>query len=462
MNDGDIVMPEQQLNGEVVRSFQSGLSGRAIRPGDDEYDGARTLYNAMIDKRPALIARCETTDDVVRAVTFAREQDIPLSVRGGGHNVAGTALVDNGLTIDLSQMNGVQVDPENRTARVQGGAIWREVDRVTHEHGLATPGGTFSPTGVGGLTLGGGIAWLMRSYGLTCDNLLRAEVVTAGGEIIYASETENPGLFWGLRGGGGNFGVVTEFEFRLHPVHTVLGGMIVHPIDRAKEALTFYREFTQTAPDEVTTFTALMTTPERQRVVATVPCYAGDLEQGEETIKPLLEWGPPIQAQVGPMPYPQFQQMMDDFFPDGLHNYWTSIFLEDLEDDVIDIMLAHFNEVTSPLTVLLLEHLGGAVSRMPRDATAFPHRNAKYNVSPMARWTDPAEADRHISWARGFQDAVWRYSTGAGYVNYLGEEDQDRVRTVYGPETYARLAEIKAKYDPDNAFRANQNIQPAR
>lgn len=445
---------------DTVRSFQSMLEGQLIGREDDGYVEACAIYNAMIDKSPAMVARCSNTEDVRLAINFAREYSIPLAVRGGGHSVAGKSLVDDGLVIDLSGMKQSHVDPGNRTVRVQGGATWYDVDYATHEHGLAVPGGLISSTGVGGLTLGGGIAWLMRKYGMSCDNLLRAEVVTADGTIVNASQDENEELFWALRGGGGNFGVVNEFEFRLHPVHTVLGGMIVHPYERAKEALQFYREFTSSAPDEVTVAASAMITPEGDKVVAFVVCYAGDPEKGNDVIKPLLEWGPPVMTDVKPLPYPQMQQLLDEAFPPGLQNYWRSSVLATLPDQGIDTIISYFDNVESPLTSILIEHFGGAMGRVPRDATAFPHRDASYNMVILARWTEPGDEARHISWARELDRNMQPYATGGVYVNYLSDEGREPVKSAYGSDTYTRLAAIKSRWDPDNLFRVNQNIQP--
>ncbi len=461
MNDDETAAASSHVKDEEFRELDDQLEGPVILPEDERYHEARTIYNSMIDKRPAAIARCENTGDVVRAVSFARRHGLRTAVRGGGHSVAGACLVDGGLVIDLSAMNAVRVDPDRRTAVVQGGATWRDVDQATQEHGLATPGGTVPPTGVGGLTLGGGIGWLMRSHGMSCDNLVRAEVVAASGDIVQASQDENPELFWGLRGGGGNFGVVTEFEFRLHPVQNVLAGLIAHPGDQARDALAFYRTFTQQAPDDVTTMATLMSMPDVGSVAAFGVCYAGEPDRGSEAIQPILDWGEPVQVMVDWMPYLTLQQLLEDMFPDGLHNYWSSSFLKELNDDVIDIAVSHHQRQTSPMSILLLEHFGGAVRDVPAEATAFPHRNAKYNFSAMARWMDPGESATHIAWARQFRDDLKPHSTGGAYVNYLTEQGSDRARANYGPDIYARLADLKAVYDPDNLFSENLAVQPA-
>jgi FAD/FMN-containing dehydrogenase len=452
--------PSTSLDSVTLASLAEALRGRLIRPEDADYDTARKLWNGMIDKRPAAIARCAGTADVVTAVRFAREHDLPVAVRGGGHNAAGNAMSEGGLTIDLSGMRSVWVDPAQRVARVQGGATWADFDREAHLHGLATPGGAISMTGVAGLTLGGGLGWLMRKYGMTCDNLLAAEVVTADGSVVTASASEHPDLLWGLKGGGGNFGIVTSFEFQLHPVDTVLSGMLVHPADKARQVLEFYRAFNATAPDELTTFAGLMVSPEGAPIVALIVCYAGDPERGAEVLRPLREFGPPLADTIAPVPYTQHQQMLDEGFPAGLQVYWRSHFLKTLDDAALDTILQHFAGLTSPLSAIVLEQFGGAVGRVGAEETAFPHRSAPYNVAIIGRWTDPSGADAHISWNRQLHEALKPYSSGV-YVNYLGEEGQDRVREAYGPAIYDRLAALKRTWDPTNFFRLNQNIRPA-
>jgi FAD/FMN-containing dehydrogenase len=442
-----------------LQELRSQLSGALLRPTDDGFDDARAVWNGMIDRKPGLIVRCASTSDVVNAVNFARERGLLLAVRGGGHNAAGKAVCDGGLVIDLSQMRNVTVDPESRTAHVDGGATWADFDGATQAYGLATTGGLISTTGVAGLTLGGGFGWLMRSYGMACDNLIGAEVVIASGEVVTVSESENADLLWGLRGGGGNFGVVTNFQFQLHPVSTVLGGMLVHPGERVKEALHFYREFTRTAPDELAVFCGMLTSPEGERIVAFIVCYNGPIDEGEALIAPLREWGPPVADLVQPVPYAQHQQMLDEGFPAGLQVYWRSEFLRGLDDDVIDALVARYGEITSPLSALVLEQFGGAVRRVPRDATAFTQRHADHNLAIISRWSDPVESDQHIAWARATHDAVRPFSTGV-YVNYLGEEGPDRIEQAYGEAVYQRLVELKNRYDPTNLFRLNQNIQP--
>jgi FAD/FMN-containing dehydrogenase len=447
------------IDDSVAQELADGLQGRVLRPGQDGYDAARALWNGMIDRSPGLIARCASTADVVHAVNVARTHDLPLAVRGGGHNAAGNASCDGGLVIDLSEMRAVTVDPERRRAHAQGGATWADFDAATQAHGLATTGGAISTTGVAGLTLGGGLGYLMRSHGLACDNLVGAEVVTADGSVAHASDVENPDLLWGLRGGGGNFGVVTSFEFKLHPVGPILGGLLVHPRARAREVLQFYRDFNASAPDELTSFAAMMRRPDGADVVALIVAYNGPQAEGEQVLKPLREFGPPLADMVQPMPYPALQSMLDEGFPHGLQVYWRSDFLRGLQDDFIDTIIEQAGRCTSPLSAVLIEQLGGAVARVPDNASAFGHRDAEYNLAIIARWGDPAEAQQHIAWARGLHTAIKPYARGV-YVNYLGEEGEDRVKAAYGPDTYAKLVALKNRYDPHNLFRINQNIKP--
>jgi FAD/FMN-containing dehydrogenase len=447
----------------AVEAFQSSLRGQLLRPESEGYDGTRRIWNAMIDKRPALIVRCAGAADVMRSVDFARDHGLLVSVRGGGHNVAGNAVCDGGLMIDLSAMRGVHVDPAERVARAEGGCTWRDFDHECQAFGLATTGGVIPTTGIGGLTLGGGIGWLMGKHGLSCDNLLSVDVVTADGQLRTASAEENPDLFWALRGGGGNFGVATSFAYRLHPVSTVLGGMVVHPLAKAREALAFYREFALAAPDELGTMTALMTTPEGEKVLAIVVCHCGSIEDGERALRPLREFGPPVADQIGPMPYTQLQAMLEPGFPPGMQNYWKSNFLRALDDAAIDTMLDHFGRVPSPTSAVAIEAFGGAMSRVPDDATAFNHRHTPFNFLIVGIWPDAADDDAHIRWVRTFWDAMQAFSSGEVYVNYLGQEADEgaeRVKAAYGAAKYDKLVALKTKYDPTNLFRLNQNIKP--
>ena len=442
-------------------ALETAIGGDLLLPDNPGYDEARRVWNGMIDRRPAAIARARTTDDVVAAVRFAREHGLEIAVRGGGHNAAGLAVLDDGLVIDLTEMNLVQVDPERRTARAGGGATWGDFDAATQAHGLATTGGAISMTGIAGLTLGGGLGMLMRSRGLACDNLIGAEVVLADGSVVRTSETERPELLWGLRGGGGNFGVVTEFEYRLSPLDGMYAGLLLYSRDRAAEAFRTYREQTASAPDELSTFFAMLSTPDGVPVVAFVPAYAGDAAAGAAAVAGFRAMGEPIADLVGPMPYVAMQQMLDAGFQPGAHVYWRSHFLTGIPDEAMDILVVGANTAPSPMSSVLIEHLGGAVARVGKDETAFDHRDAEYNFAVIAVWNDPAEAEANIAWARGVWEAMQPFARGA-YVNYLGVGDgAERVRAAYSPEKYARLAALKREVDPENLFRRNQNIPPA-
>jgi FAD/FMN-containing dehydrogenase len=448
-----------------------GFRGWLIRPDDADYDIARAVWNGAIDRRPRLIARCLGTADVVAAVRFARDHALEIAIRGGGHNVAGTAVCDDGIVIDLSAMRGVRVDPAGRRAWVQGGALWSDVDHETQAHGLATTGGIVSHTGVAGLTLGGGVGWLMRKHGLTVDNLLAVDVVTAEGELLRASDDEHPDLFWALRGGGGNFGVVTSFEFRLHPVGpTVLAGPILWDATDAGEVLRCYRDFVRDAPDELGTVVRfgaappLPAIPEAlhwRPVVMVGACYAGPIEAGEQALRPLRGCRTPLLDLVGPTPYVAFQSALDTTVAHGWHYYWKSTHLPELHDDVIDVIVEHAFACTSPRSYAAMFHLKGAVSRVVEGATAFGNRQASHAITLDGAWR-PGEdyADRDIAWARRFFDALGRFREGV-YVNFLGsDEDPGRVREAYGDSVYGRLADVKTRYDPGNVFHHNQNIRP--
>ena len=453
------------LGEATAAEFKTALRGPLIQPGDEGYDEQRQVWNANIDKRPALIARCAGVADVITCVNFARENNLLVSVRGGGHNVSGNAVCDGGIMIDLSQMKGVRVDPVNRTARAEPGLTWGEFDLETQEFGLATPGGQISTTGIAGVTLGGGWGWLARKYGLAVDNLLSADIVTADGRFLIASATENQDLFWGLRGGGGNFGVVTSFEYRLHPVGpTVLGGMLIYPFEQAKEVLRLFRELTNTAPDELAADAALMSSPDGDPVAVIAVCYNGPIEEGERVIKPLREFGPPIMGQIGPMPYTAVQRMIDDPYPPGLQNYWKSSFMRELSDGAIDTIVAHCANRPSPMCHGLIEfQLGGAISRVGQEETAFNHRDVAYAFVGLGVTPDPAESEKCVRWAREFWEAMRPFTTEGVYVNYLGQEADEgveRIKAAYGSQKYERLASLKKKYDPTNLFRLNQNIKP--
>lgn len=440
--------------------LSAAMSGALLLPQHADYDAARQVWNGMIDRHPAAIARCQNVADVQAAVNFAREQGLEIAIRGGGHNAAGLAVVDDGLVIDLTAMNAVQVDPARRTARVGGGATWGDFDAATQEYGLAATGGAISSTGVAGLTLGGGIGWLMRSMGLACDNLIGAQVVLADGSVVTTSESERPELLWGLRGGGGNFGVVTEFTFKLHPLAGVYAGMLVYPREQATAALRHFRAEADASSDALTVFSAMLCSPEGAPIFAYVIAYAGDEDGGSQAVAPYRALGEPLADMVQPMPYTALQQMLDDGFPSGLQVYWRSHFLAGLPDEAIDILVAGANAAPSPLNAVLIEQLGGAVTHIGRDETAFDHRDAAVNLAIIARWGDPAEAEANIAWARGLWDAMQPYARGV-YVNYLGVGDNpERVRDAYGAAKYARLAALKHTYDPQNLFHRNQNIKP--
>jgi FAD/FMN-containing dehydrogenase len=451
------------LDDEAVQAFQASLRGQLIRPGDEGYDQARAVWNAMIDRRPALIARCAGVADVISAVNFARTNGLKVAVRGGGHNVAGTAVADGALVVDLSSMKGIRVDPVARTVRAEGGVTWAELDLETQAFGLATTGGTVSPTGIAGYTLGGGLGWLMKSFGLACDNLLSADVVTADGRLLNASATEHADLFWGLRGGSGNFGIVTSFEYRLQEVGpTLVAGPLFHPLATAREVFRFYRDITPTLPEALICHAGMLTSPDGDPLAALVPAYVGPLDAGEAAVQPLRAFGPPAVDLVGPMPYRTLQTLLDAAFPSGRRNYWKGGFLRGLDDAAIDVMVDGFSRAASPFSIVFVEQIGGAAGRVGSDETAFPHRSAPYNLVILAAWDDPAQDGANIDWARGLWAALQPFAAGGVYVNYLSDaryEGEDRVRAAYGPN-YDRLVALKRAYDPTNLFRSNQNIAP--
>jgi FAD/FMN-containing dehydrogenase len=450
-----------------------GFRGRVIAPHHDGYDDARALWNGAVDRRPQLIARCSGTADVAAAVRFARDRDLEVAVRGGGHNVSGTAACDDGIVIDLSAMRAVSVDPIERTALVQGGALWGDVDHETQAHGLATTGGIVGHTGVGGLSLGGGIGWLMRKHGLSVDNLVEAEVVTAEGEIVRASDSDHPELFWALRGGGGNFGIVSSFRFALHPVGpTVMAGPVFWTAEDTTDVLRFYSEFVTDAPDELGNVVRLGTIPRLPVVdeglhfrpaIAVASCYAGPLEDGERAVRALRQFGTPLVDLVGPTRYVDHQSSIDDTVPHGWHYYWKATSITRLSDEVIDIVAEHAYDAASPRSYAAMFHMGGAVARAPRDATAYPGRDVEHNIIIDAAWLpeqDDTVGAAETAWARRFLAALQPHRAGV-YVNFLdSDDDASRVREAYGDDTYWRLADVKAKYDPENMFHNNKNIQP--
>lgn len=459
------------LEAETVNELGKSLRGRLLTRDSDGYHQARTVWNAMIDRHPALILQCVSTEDVVKAVRFADDQDLLVAVRGGGHNIAGNAVCDGGLMIDLSLMKTVEVDQANRRARVAAGATLGDFDREAQAFGLATPLGINSTTGVAGLTLGGGFNWLSRRYGLAIDNLISADVVTAKGELLTASESQNADLFWAIRGGGGNFGVVTSFEFRLHEVGPdVLSGLIVHPLNAARDVLRFYRDFIKDTPDEFVCWFVMRHAPplpfllpewHGKEILGLAVCYCGrDLAEGERIAQPLRQFGQPIADVVAPHLYAVWQSILDPLLTPGMRNYWKSHDVAEMSDGLIDVLVDFAGRLPDPQTEIAFAQLGGAVSRVPADATAYGHRDGQFVINMHGRWEDPAKDAECISWARELFRASAPFSTGAVYVNFMTQEEQDRVRSAYG-NNYNRLVQIKNKYDPTNLFRMNQNIQPS-
>ncbi|MCW2672169.1 MAG: linked oxidase-like protein [Frankiales bacterium] len=453
-----------------LRTEIAGFTGTTLRPGDTGYDEARSVFNALIDRRPAIIARCTSAADVAAAVRFGRAEGLTISVYGGGHSVTGAAVFDDGLCIDLRGLNSIAVDADARLARAGGGLTWGELDAATQEHGLAVTGGRVPTTGVGGLSLGSGSGWLERAFGFTCDNLVEAEVVTAAGEVVTASETENADLFWALRGGGGSFGIVTTFTLKLHPLGPIVwGGMLVFPGFRGAEVLKAYRDFTATAPDEVGSGLAFITAPHEEFVpeparghpaVGVICCYAGDPADAPAAYAPLIELGPAM-AMVQPMPYVAVQAIIEPGNPKGRLNYWTGDFYSALPDEAIDTLAAQATRPVSPYTQIIVVPGGGALSRVDDQAMAFGSRDAAFNIHYLSMWEDPAETDHNIDYTRALAGSMKPWSTGMAYLNFLGDEGRSRVEASFGPEKFARLQQIKAVWDPDNLFHVNQNIPPA-
>jgi FAD/FMN-containing dehydrogenase len=450
------------------------MRGPLLRPGDAGYDAARVIFNGMFDRRPALIARCRGVADVMDAVAFARRHRLLTAVRGGGHNVAGNSMCDDGLVIDLSPMRSVQVDRERRVARVEGGATWADVDRETQAFGLATPGGVVSHTGVAGLTLGGGFGWLKNRYGLSCDNLIAAEVVTADGRLVTASDSENPDLFWALRGGGGNFGVVTSFDFRLHELGPMVAAVFaMYPMAAARDVLAQWRDWVLAAPDEVSAEAVLWTMPaapglppevhDREVIIASA-VYAGDADEGMRVLEPLRHFGEPLGEILGPLPYRAVQTAFDPFFPNTgeLISHWKSLYLDELGEDAIEVIADRAENRSIRSTMLWVEHIGGAVHRVGREETAFAARDANFVMNFGGSWTDAAETPRHVAWVRDAWSRLAPHTTGTVYLNFLGREEKDAgalVRRAFGAN-YDRLVEVKTKFDPENLFRLNQNVPP--
>lgn len=458
------------LDSSDIESFRSQLHGMLLEPGDDGYEDARSIWNGMVDKHPRVIAKCEDASDVSAAVNFAREQELLLAVQGGGHNVAGKSVCDGGLLIDLSRMNNISVKPESKIAHVGPGATWSDLDQATQEHGLATTGGIDSGTGVAGLTLGGGIGHLARSFGLTCDNLRSVDLVTADGRLVSASEDEHSELFWGLRGGGGNFGVVTEFEFDLHEVGPqILTAQAFHPIEDARAGLEFYREFMDQAPDEVACYGLIVHIPPEEPfppeyhgkgALAFVSTFSGPPEDGKAFLRPIIEFGDPIVAFAEEMPYTAIQSMFDDAQPAGERYYFKSHFIDTLSEAAIETILEHTDPLPGPYTGVFFEPMGGAINAVDATDTAYPHRDSSFSFGIAAGWSDPDRDEELIEWSREFHEAMGPHCTGGVYANYLDHDDDDMVAEAY-QENYNRLAELKAKWDPENLFSLNQNISPA-
>jgi FAD/FMN-containing dehydrogenase len=456
--------------GEDLDAVRGAVRGSVCLPGEAGYDEARTIWNAMIDRRPAAVVRCAGAADVIGAVRFARDHDLLLAVRGGGHNIAGNAVCEGGLVIDLSPMKSVRVDPAKRTARVEPGATLGEFDKEAQAFGLATPVGINSTTGIAGLTLGGGFGWISRKYGLSVDNLLSADVVTASGDLLHASEAENPDLFWAIRGGSGNFGVVTSFEFRLHPVGPeVLSGLIVHPYSEAAQLFDGYRRFVAEAPDELTAWVVLRKAPplpflpehwHGKEIMLFALCYAGDMAAGEKAMAPLRALGEPIADVVSPHSFVGWQAAFDPLLTPGARNYWKSHDFARINDAAVEAIVEYASKLPTPECEIFVAHLGGAVNRVARDATAYPHRDAEFVLNVHTRWHEGAQDAKCVQWARDFFNKTAPHATGGVYVNFMPDDEADRTMGAYGVN-YERLAAIKAKYDPSNMFRLNQNIRPA-
>ena len=447
------------LEEATVQSFADSLRGRLLQRGDDGYDEARKLFNGMIDRRPALIAHCLGAADIAAAVRFAREHNLIVSIKGGGHSVTGNAVCHGGLMIDPSRMKSIRVDPAQQTVRAEPGVLGGELDRETQAFGLSTPVGSVSSTGISGLTLGGGQSWLASKHGLAIDNLLSVDIVTADGTLRTASATRHEDLFWGVRGAGHNFGVVTSFEYRLRPVGPVLGGMMILPLSQAVEALRFYRDFTASQPDALQTWAGLLTLPDGNQVLAIVPCYVGSLAEGERLLAPLRRFGSPVADTVAPLPYVAMQQIFDPAFPPGRLNYWKSALAGRLTDELIEASVEHARKVPSPHTPILFIEMHGAYRRVGKTDTAYYHRDLQYDLIGLSMWTDPADTQRNIDWTQRLFAAWEPHLARAVYVNDLGDEGEDRARSAYG-DNYPRLVVLKNKYDPTNLFRLNQNIKP--
>ena len=440
-----------------IELFRSSFHGQVLEPANAGYNEARQIWNASVSRHPRIIARCSGVADVIAAVQFGRANNLVTSIRGGGHNVGGRALCDDGLVIDLSRMRSVFVDEKARRVRVQGGATLGDIDRETHVFGLAVPCGIVPKTGIGGLTLGGGVGWLIRKYGMSIDNLLSSQVVTADGKVLNASASENDDLFWALRGGGGNFGVVTSFEFQAHPVATVFGGLLLYPRTMGVDVIRHFRDYMASAPDELTAYAALLHGPDGSPLVGVIPCYCGSVVDGERVLEPLRKFGSPILDGVQAIPFPAMQSLLAASFPDGNYNYWKSTLQRELSDDAISAIVEHANRLLSPLSFVVLEYYGGAAGRISSEATAFPHRNLPWDILFLAQWTDPTQTNMHREWARSGEEMLRPFSQNAHLLSALDIEADDVVKTAFSPNL-PRLADVKKQYDPTNFFRLNQNI----
>jgi hypothetical protein len=444
----------------VRQELGPGLRGEVVCPGDGGYDTARAVFNGMIDRRPLAVIRTVDAPDVVRCITFARRHDLPLSVRGGGHSVAGNAVRDGAIMLDLSGMKARRVDPGTRTVRAEAGLTLGEFDRATQAFGLATTLGVVSTTGIAGLTLGGGLGWLNGRYGLACDNLISADVATADGQLLRASAQENADLFWSIRGGGGNFGVVTSFDYQLHPVDLVLAGGLSYPLDMTPRVLRHYDDFVKAAPDELSTAVSLGRTPAGEPTVSIAVCYCGPIDEGEQVLRPLRTFQPPVDDGIQPMPYTVLQSARDEGFPSGRLHYWKSGWLRDLTDGAVETLMQFVPRMPSSASGVGLQQMHGVASRVAPSATAFPHRAEQYDFLILSQWSEATDSDRNVQWTRALFEAMQPHLEESVYVNNLGDEGPERVRAAYG-ENYPRLAAVKRTYDPDNLFRANQNVDPS-
>ncbi len=446
----------------LVTELAGQVSGSVLGPQDVGYDAARAVHNGLVDRKPALIVRCRTTCDVINALSFAHRAGLEVSIRGGGHNVAGRAVADGGVMVDLAEMKGIAIDPDRATATAEGGVTWGELNDAAAEHGLAVTGGTVSGTGIAGYTLGGGLGWLMAKYGLAADNLLAVELVTAEGDLLNVDAASHTDLFWALRGGGGNFGVATSFTYRLHPVRTIVGGLIAHPIDAAPDLLRFYRDAVADGSDELTVFAGLVHAPDGSgiKLAALVVFHTGDPADAERDLEPFKTWGSPLLVEVGPMPYPVMNTILDAGFPAGALNYWLSSFTRGLPDELIDTAVERYATVPSPLTPILFEHFHGAVTRVGVTETAVPHREQGWNLLIPSVWRDAVDSETNIAWSRETFAAAEPHFGNGRWLNYLGDDQaEDAIRAAYGPN-YDRLVEVKRRYDPDNVFHLNHNIAP--